>query len=99
MKMSFPWLALGIGLLVALVLLQGGALGEVEAMRLPLLTMLIVNEFGFFVTVAGVALGGRDLKRQGMRLPLLLATLGCGLLTLLFVVLGVVLWPGQFPVA
>jgi hypothetical protein len=56
-NLSFPWLALGLGLLVAVGLLSSGALSPDGNYSLPLLTMLIVNEFGFFVTAIGAGVG------------------------------------------
>ena len=47
-NLPFPWLALGMGLLVVFGLLGSGALGPSESYRLPTLTLLVVTEFGFF---------------------------------------------------
>lgn len=94
MKFPFYWLSVGIGLIILLLLLQTGALGAEADMRLPLLTMLIVNEFGFFVTAIGMVLAGLSIKREGVALPKVLTGLGNGLLAIAFVLLGIKLWPG-----
>ena len=47
MKLPFPWVALGVGLLIAGLLVQAGALQSEGGRSLPLLTQLIVAEFGF----------------------------------------------------
>ena len=86
MTVPFPWLALGIGLLIALLQLGAGD-------RLPLLTRLIVAEFGFFLTLIGAGLALRDLRAGGLRATLLLAAVGCGLLAAGFLWLGLQLWP------
>ena len=64
-NLSFPWLALGLGLLVAVGLAVSGAFSPEGTYKLPLLTMLIVNEFGFFVTAIGAGLGINALLKKG----------------------------------
>jgi hypothetical protein len=96
-NLSYPWLALGLGLLVAFGLLQAGALPADGNYALPMLTMLIINEFGFFVTAIGAGVGINKLLAGGVRPPLLLATLGCAVLAAGFLYLGIKLWPGGFP--
>ncbi len=95
-NLGFPWLALGLGLLVAVGLVFSGALSPEGRYDLPLLTMLIVNEFGFFVTAIGAGVGINKLLAGGVRPPLLLATLGCAVLAAGFLYLGIQLWPGGF---
>ncbi|HUT40136.1 MAG TPA: hypothetical protein VM011_02240 [Gammaproteobacteria bacterium] len=95
-NLPFPWLALGLGLLVAFGLTGSGALGPAEAYRLPVLTLLIVNEFGFFVTAIGAGIGINTLLARGMQRGLLLSVLGCALLAAVFLYLGIRLWPGGF---
>jgi hypothetical protein len=93
-NLSYPHLALGIGLLVFVGLLQAGALGAAENYALPMLTMLIVNEFGFFVTVIGAGLGIKGLRAQRFRPRMLIITVGNSLLAAAFLYLGIRLWPG-----
>lgn len=97
MKLSFPWLALGLGLLVALVLAASGALGPEEGRRLPLLMLLIMTEFGVLVTAIGAGVAIRAMLRQGVGFALLAVTLACVVLAALFLWLGIALWPGGFP--
>lgn len=92
-NLPFPWLALGLGLLVAFGLAGSGALGPAEAYRLPVLTLLIVSEFGFFLTAIGAGIGINRLLAQGMQAGLLLSVLGCGLLASGFLYIGIHLWP------
>ncbi len=94
MKFPFYWLSVGIGLVILMVLLQSGALGAEAEMRLPLLTLLIVNEFGFFVTAIGMVFAGMAIKREGVALPKVLTGLANGVLAIAFVLLGMRLWPG-----
>lgn len=92
MKFSFPWLAAGLGLLLAMVLLQSGVLGAAEARKLPLLTLLFISEFGFLVTAAGSIVAGRSLLQQSRNWTQLSLTLACGALAIAFFSLGIMLW-------
>jgi hypothetical protein len=95
-NLPFPWLALGLGLLVAAGLLGSGAFGPPESYELPTLTLLIVNEFGFFVTAIGAGVGINTMLASGRHPGLLLASIACGLLAAAFLYLGILLWPGGF---
>ena len=95
-KLTFPWLALGLGLLVAAGLLSSGVLSPDNSYALPLLTMLIVNEFGFFVTAIGAGIGINTLLGKGMNPAMLGITLADGLMAVMFLYLGIQLWPGGF---
>ena len=92
MKFSFPWLAAGLGLLLAMVLLKTGVLGPAEARSLPLLTMLFISEFGFLVTAAGSIAAGKSLMQQGRNWTQLFLALACGALSVAFFSLGIMLW-------
>jgi hypothetical protein len=92
MKFSFPWLAAGLGLLLSIVLLQSGILGDASERSLPVLTLLFISEFGFLVTSAGSVIALRSLWLQGRSLSNLLLTLACGLLAIAFFTLGIMLW-------
>lgn len=94
-NMGFPGLALGIGILVAAGLLQSGVLAANADYALPLLTLLIVNEFGFFVTAIGAGVGINRMLNRGIRPSVLLPTLGCAVLAAGFLYLGIRLWPGM----
>jgi hypothetical protein len=93
LKLPFSWVALGVGLLIALVLLKTGALAPEAARSLPLLTLLIVTEFGFFLTAIGAGLAIRSLVSQGFNVGLALALAGCVALAGGFLWLGLQLWP------
>lgn len=90
----FPWLALGIGLVLAAVLIRSGAADPDGGYGLPLLTLLLMAEFGFLVTAIGAFLGLRSLQRHGLALAPGLVALGCAALALGFLILGLSLWPG-----
>lgn len=93
-KLKYPQLALGMGLLVAIGVILSGALGPAEGYDLPMLTMLIVNEFGFFVTAIGAGVGINTMMGKGTTASMLVATAGCALLAVLFLYLGIKMWPG-----
>ena len=94
-NLSFPWLALGLGLLVAVGLLSSGVLSPDANYSLPLLTLLIVNEFGFFVTAIGAGVGINMLLKGGMQNALLVVVVGCAIMALSFLYLAIRLWPGM----
>jgi hypothetical protein len=94
-KLSFPWLALGLGLLVAIGLLYSGVFSPDASYALPLLTMLIVNEFGFFVTAIGAGVGINMILKDGTQTPLLMVIIGDAMLAACFLYLAIRLWPGM----
>ena len=94
-KLTFPWLALAMGLLVATGLLVSGALSPEGNYDLPLLTMLIVNEFGFFVTAIGAGVGINSLIKDGAQPSLLMVVIACVVMAVGFLYLAIKLWPGM----
>ena len=94
-QLTFPWLAMGMGLLLATGLVASGALSPDANYDLPLLTMMIVNEFGFFVTAIGAGLGINALLREGVQPSLLMVTVVCAVMAAGFLYLAIKLWPGM----
>ena len=92
--MSFPRLALGIGLVIALVLIATGATNRTGELALPLLTLLILCEFGFIVTAIGAFIALRQITAQGFDPRAGTFGLGCAILAVAFLVLGILWWPG-----
>ncbi len=97
MKLSFPWLALGLGLTLAVILMMSAAASPASQPALPLLTQLVMAEFGFFVTVIGAGQAIQMGLAQGYSFALLTVIAGCSLLSVGFLWLGISLWPGGFP--
>lgn len=93
MKFSFPWLASGIGLVLVMVLIKGGALAE-EDRALPLLTLLFISEFGFLVTAAGGYVAVKSLLQADKNWRTILLSLACLSLAIAFFTLGIQLWLG-----
>ena len=85
MPLPFPW--------IALFLACGLALAQWGLPQMPLLTRLLMNEFGFLVCLIGGGLAIRDLRRDGMGSRHWLPLLGCTLFALGFLYTGLQLWP------
>lgn len=94
MKRRYPWLALGLGLLLGLIIFRFGALNPEGQRSLPLLTLLLMAEFGFLVTGVAAGIGVRDLIRQGAQLATIILLSGNLALAAGFLWVGVALWPG-----
>ncbi len=90
---NFPYIALGLGVPLLLIVLAGSNLGDDGSTRLPLLTLLIVSEFAGVVCAIGAYIGIQQLRSAGIQWLYLLATLLCGLLSAQFLMLGLELWP------
>ena len=98
MKQSFPWLALVLGLLLALLLGRFSPLNPETGPTLPLLTALLISEFGFIVTAIAAFLGAKDIARRQARARTILVAVGNALWAIGFLVMGLKLWPGgSFP--
>jgi hypothetical protein len=97
LRFSFPWLALGLGLVIAMVLISAGAVGPAAGRSLPLLTLLMAAEFGFFLNAIGAGLAIRQLIQQGLNPGVILSASGCVALAAGFAWLGLQLWPGTPP--
>lgn len=92
MKKSVPWLTLGVGLFLALILLRFSPLSIRDGFILPLLTALLMSELGFIITVIGTGMSVRDIFKLGIKLRPLALLIGNLLLALYFVNQGVSLW-------
>ena len=92
-KINFPYIALGLGLFIMLVLISGFEARKEGVTVIPLLTLLVASEFAFFVTAIGGYIGIRHIKETGMKPLYTGVTLFCILLSICFLLLGVALWP------
>ncbi len=91
-KLPFPWIALGVGLFLALGMLLGGAAAPADERALPLLTLLLGAELGFLVTGAGAVVAARRLAAGVGAVPVMLFA-ACAALAVGFAWLGLALWP------
>lgn len=93
MRWPFSGVALAVGLVLLVVLLKTGAMSPKPDRSLPLLTHLIIAEFGFFLTAIGAGSALRGLIARFEPVAALTAA-ACGLLAVYFLWLGLRLWPG-----
>lgn len=94
-RANFPFVALALGLFLMGILYKTGATSPDAELVLPLLTVLIISEFGFIVMVIAVFLGGQTLVRNGFEIVLGVVTLLCGMLGVEFMLVGLEHWPGK----
>lgn len=94
-KSNFPFIALALGLFLMGILFKTGAADPDTELVLPLLTVLIISEFGFIVTAIAVFLGGQTLLKNGFDIVLAIVTLICGMLAVEFMLVGIRHWPGS----
>ena len=80
-----------------MVVTRGSELDADGVTALPLLTLLIINECAFFLSVAGAFIGLKYLKSIDFKFSIkplyTMTTVLCILLTIQFTLLGVKLWP------
>jgi hypothetical protein len=93
-KANFPLVALALGLFLMGILVKTGATDPNTANMLPLLTVLIISEFGFIVCAVAVYLGGQTIIQNGFEIVLAVVTLICGMLAVEFMLIGIQHWPG-----
>ena len=94
-KTNFPFIAFGLGLFLMGVLVKTGAADPGAELVLPLLTVLIISEFGFIVMAIAVFLGAQTLVKNGFEIVLAIVTLLCCMLGVEFMLIGVAHWPGS----
>ena len=90
---DFPYIALALGAFLLLVVLKGSQIASDGLTSLPLLTLLVVSEFSFFVNAIGAYIGFTQLRKTGFQPLYSLVTLLCLALSLYFMWLGIKLWP------
>jgi len=94
-KANFPFIALAIGLFLMGVLFKTGATDPDADLVLPLLTVLIISEFGFIVMAVAVYSGIKTLAKNGFDIVIAVVTLVCGMLGVEFMLTGIQHWPGN----
>ena len=94
-KTNFPFIAFGLGLFLMGILIKTGATDPAAELVLPLLTVLIISEFGFIIMAVAVYLGALTLTKNGFDIALAIVTLLCGMLGVEFMVIGIEHWPAK----
>jgi len=92
-KIAFPYIALGLGFVLMLVVVKGSETDIEGVTTIPLLTLLAINEFALIVTAIGGFLEIRKMLTNGISLFGILTTILCILLSLRFLFIGIDLWP------
>ncbi len=92
-KYNFPFVALMLGIVFIMVLLVGGQPDSQQVTKIPLLTLLIVSEFAFFVCVIGVYLSVRRVTDLGYSALHVVAGGACLIMAVWFMKLGIGFWP------
>lgn len=91
---NFPYVTLFLGVMFMLVVTVGGQINEAtNNTRLPLLTLLIVSEFAFFLTAAGAIVSIKHMLAHGANARLIVVALLCILSAITFLVKGISFWP------
>lgn len=92
-KENFPFIATVLGLLLLILVLKGSEMRDDGSNLIPLLTLLVVSEFAFFVNAIGAYIGIKHTLAAGIKPVYGAVTLICILLAILFAWLGISLWP------
>ena len=92
-KENFPFIATVLGLLLLILVLKGSEMRDDGSNLIPLLTLLVVSEFAFFVNAIGAYIGIKHTLAVGIKPVYGAVTLICILLAILFAWLGISLWP------
>ncbi len=90
---NFPYIALSLSLFLLLVVSKGSQIGVDGLTLMPLLTLLVISEFSFIITLIATYIGVKTIFSTGLRPIYALATLLCTVLSIRFLFLGIALWP------
>ncbi len=92
-KNNFPYIAGVLGAVLLMVVLRGSGLRQDGSTIIPLLTLLVVCEFGAIVTAIGTYVGIRELFSTKRLSATVAVGLACIVLCMIFVSYGLQLWP------
>ena len=92
-KESFPYIAATLGLILTMIVFKGSGLRDDGRTIIPLLTLLIVCEFGAIVTAVATYIGLKELIVTRKPTVITAVSLLCALLSAEFVIRGLQLWP------
>ena len=90
-KELYPSVALFLGSLLLVAITLGGKPNPQGVSALPLLTLLLISEFGFFVTAVGCYAGARQ-SLQKITFRSLISTVSNLVLAVFFAHLGLEFW-------
>lgn len=89
----FPYIATGLGLLLLLLVIKGSGADAAGHTAVPLLTLLVVNEFAFFVTAIAAYIGIKHIRVGGTPIIYKVSTVACIVMAAGFLAMGIKLWP------
>jgi len=92
-KIHLPYLTLPLGLLFILIITLGSEVNAAGITRIPLLSMLIMNEFAFFLSASATYIGIKHIQNTGFQTVYGVVSIFCFVLILSFIFLGLKLWP------
>ena len=92
-KLNFPYIALGLGLVLMLIVYKGSETPDSGGTLIPLLMLLGICELAFFITGFGAYLGVKQMLSTGFRVIDAAIAIFCALLSVKFMLLGIELWP------
>lgn len=92
MKKSLPWLGLGVGLVLSLLLFRFSPVNTSSQFTLPLLMALLMAEFGFIITAIAAGISLKDVLKQANKIGSITLLVGNLVLAINFVNQGLVLW-------
>jgi len=90
---NYPYIALGLGIILILVVVTGSKTSSEGDTTIPLLTLLVISEFAFIVTAVGTYIGTRHILSGGIKPVYMTVTIICALLSVSFLFFGIKLWP------
>lgn len=89
---KLPFLAAGLGFLLALVLIQSGSGQSGFTDGLPLLTLLFLCEIGLIVTLVGGVMSGILWYKNRRNFAMLINAMVCLILGIYFIMTGIFIW-------
>jgi hypothetical protein len=92
-KDNFPYIAAVLGVVLTVIVYKGSGLRDDGRTLIPLLTLLLITEFGAIVTAIGAYLGGKHIFATRKISGHTAVTILCVVLFVRFVISGFHLWP------
>ncbi|MDQ7004616.1 MAG: hypothetical protein Q9N67_06755 [Ghiorsea sp.] len=92
-KVNFPYLAVALCLTFLPIIIIGNSVGADGQRAVPLLSLLVINEFAFFIAAAGIYIGVQHMGNRSLLSLYGLAIMCCAVFLVAFTLLGIELWP------
>lgn len=91
---NFPYVALFLGMTFMVIVTFGGQINEAtNNTRLPLLTLLLICEFAFFLTAIAAYMTIKQMMLVGYNSKMLIVAILCIMSAITFLVKGISFWP------